>query len=75
MPPSKAPVLIIVTCSIVVGEIFKAALVRTTEWLLSPITLGQSLNEGERDMVAMCAQSLLEKYPRAETSSQEKLAC
>jgi hypothetical protein len=39
------------------------ALVRTTERLLSPITLGQPLNEDERDMVAMCAQSLAEKYP------------
>jgi hypothetical protein len=39
------------------------ALVRTTERLLSPITLGEPLNEDERDMVAMCAQSLAEKYP------------
>jgi hypothetical protein len=39
------------------------ALVRATEHLLSPITLGEPLNEDERDMVAMCAQSLAEKYP------------
>jgi hypothetical protein len=39
------------------------ALVLTTERLLSPITLGEPLNEDERDIVAMCAQSLAEKYP------------
>jgi hypothetical protein len=43
-------------------------LVLTTERLLSPITLGQPLNEDERDIVAMCAESLAEKYPRAEPS-------
>jgi hypothetical protein len=47
------------------------ALVLTTERLLSPITLGQSLNEDEREIVAMCAESLAEKYPRAVPSVQE----
>jgi hypothetical protein len=49
------------------------ALVRATEKLFSPILLDQELNEDERDMVAMCTQSLVEKYPRAETSSHESL--
>lgn len=44
------------------------ALVLTTERLLSPITLGQPLNEDEKEIVAMCAESLAEKYPRAEPS-------
>lgn len=39
------------------------ALVRDTEWLLSPITLGEPLNEDEREIVAMCALSLAEEYP------------
>ena len=48
------------------------ALVRTTERLLSPITLGQPLNEDERGMIAMCARSLAEKYPMSfATSTQE----
>ena len=45
------------------------ALVRNTERLLSPITLGQALNEDERGMVAMCAQSLAEKYPAMEDTT------
>jgi hypothetical protein len=32
------------------------ALVLTTERLLSPVTLGEPLNEDERDMVAMCSE-------------------
>ena len=39
------------------------AFVQATELLLSPIMLGRPLNEDERDMVAMCAQNLAEKYP------------
>ena len=39
------------------------AFVRATEMLLSPIMLGKALNEDERDMVAMCAQSLAQKFP------------
>jgi hypothetical protein len=47
------------------------ALVLTTERLLSPITLGQPLNEDEKEIVAMCAQSLAEKYPREEAFTDE----
>ena len=43
------------------------AFVRATETLLSPIILGRPLNEDERDMVAMCVQSLAEKYPMSLT--------
>ena len=39
------------------------AFVRATEMLQSPIMLGKALNEDERDMVAMCAQSLAQKFP------------
>jgi hypothetical protein len=39
------------------------ALVRATETLLSPITLGQELSQDECDMVALCIMSLAEKYP------------
>ena len=39
------------------------ALIGITEWLLSPLTLGEELNEDEWDMVAMCALSLAERYP------------
>ena len=39
------------------------AFVSAAETLLSPIMLGRPLNEDERDIVAMCAQNLAEKYP------------
>jgi len=42
------------------------AFVRATETLLSSITLGRPLNEGEWDTVAVCAQNLLERYPSGE---------
>ena len=38
-------------------------LIRVTERLLSPITLGEPLSEDERGMVVMCTQSLAEEYP------------
>jgi hypothetical protein len=37
--------------------------VRATERLLSPIILGNALNEDERELIAMCAQNLAEMYP------------
>jgi hypothetical protein len=39
------------------------ALIRATECLLSPITLGEELSRDEREMVGMCAENLLQKYP------------
>jgi hypothetical protein len=39
------------------------AFVQVTEKLLSPVYLGEALNEDERDLVAMCVQNLAEKYP------------
>jgi hypothetical protein len=37
--------------------------VRAAEQLLSPNKLGRTLNEDERFLVAMCAHSLVERYP------------
>src|SRR5690348_13317013 len=47
------------------------AFVRLTEKLLSPILLGKAFNEDERGLVAMCAQSLVEKYPTMEVSTEK----
>jgi hypothetical protein len=48
------------------------AFVRATETLLSPIMLGRPLNEDERGMVAMCGQSLAERYSKAEDFPDEE---
>jgi hypothetical protein len=48
-------------------------LVLTTERLLSPITLGEPLNEDETGIVAMCAQSLTERYPIADAPGETTL--
>jgi hypothetical protein len=49
------------------------ALARATERVLSPIMLGKALNDDERELIAMCAQNLVEKYARAEGSAEEGL--
>ena len=45
--------------------------VQATETLLSPILLGEELNEDERGMVAMCLQSLAKEYATQAPSPQE----
>ena len=42
------------------------------ETLLSPVTLGSDLNEDERDMVSMYAQSLNERFPAKQFDRQEQ---
>jgi hypothetical protein len=49
------------------------AFVNATERLLAPIVL-EALNEDEREIIAMCAQSLVERYPTTQGSTEENLA-